>query len=76
MGGELEMGFSRDAGGGEVGGLEVEEDVAVDGGDFGDAGGEAGGVGVAGDLGSDGRGADGGVEGGRAGGGSGEVIAA
>ncbi len=74
--GELEVGFRGDAGGGEIGGLGVEEGVAVNGGDFGDAGGEAGGVGVAGDLGGDGFGDDGGVEGGRAGGGGGEMVAA
>lgn len=75
MGVELEVSLGRDAGGGEVGGLDIEEDVAVDSGYFRDAGGEAGGVGVAGDLGCAGRGDDGGVEGGCAGGGRREVVA-
>lgn len=59
---EMEIGFWGNAGGGEVGGLGVEENVTVDCGDFGDAGREAGGVGVARDLGGCGSGDDGGVE--------------
>ena len=76
VGGELKPRHAADAGGGEVGGLRVEEDVAVNGGDFDDASGEAAGVGVCGDLRGRRRGSDGGVEKLRAVGGAGERGAA